>query len=62
MLRGNSRTGRYMVATRHLETTKGLAALNLLTPVYSGAGERSRTLDLLITNAAKLVFARIRLR
>ena len=33
------------------EKAKGLAALNLLTPVNSGAGEKSRTPDLRITNA-----------
>ena len=35
---------------RGVEKTKGLASANLLTLVNSGAGERSRTLDLLITN------------
>ncbi len=45
------RTAGYMVATRRGKKTKGLASANLLTLVYPGAGEKSRTPDLRITNA-----------
>jgi hypothetical protein len=47
------------VGYMRLKTPKGLAVLNLLTPVNDGAGEKSRTPDLRITNARKIVFARI---
>ena len=43
--------GRPSVRQCRIQKKKGLAVAYLLTPVYLGAGERSRTLDLRITNA-----------
>ena len=40
-----------MVATRPTKSKRVLAATYLLTPVFIGAGEESRTPDLRITNA-----------
>ena len=40
-----------MVATRPTKSKQVLAATYLLTPVFIGAGEESRTPDLRITNA-----------
>ena len=47
-----TRFGKFSYVHRYIgsENAKGLAATYLLTPVNFGAGERSRTLDLLITN------------